>query len=405
MKSAKIPKNEEERLKVLDKYKILDTLPEEDYDAIAKIASGICDSPIALISLIDKDRQWFKSNYGLETRETPRELAFCSHSILNPDDLFIINDARKDDRFFDNPLTTEDPNVIFYAGAPLNTSEGFPLGTLCVIDNKPKILTQSQKDSLKLLAKQVVSLLDLRKKNEELKEVNKKVTSLNEQLNNFAYRLTHDLKSPINGVNFLIDVLKEDHIDLYKGTEAEGYVNLIGSRMVYMSTLIDEILEYTKVNTENIVYENFNFKTILDSIVGNIDFQNKIALDTNSLNIDIKSSKIGFVQIFQNLISNSRKFSDEEKVIIEVEYKKDKKFNHIIYKDNGPGIEEQYWDKVFNMFETLDNSNNENTGIGLATVKSIIKRLGGKIYIENRNDGKKGVCFHFTTLIKDLPTN
>lgn len=402
MKPANLPKNEIERLKTLNSYNILDTLPEEDYDAIAKIASNICNTPIALISLVDKNRQWFKSKHGLEANQTPRDVAFCAHSILNPDDLFIVNDATKDERFFDNPLTTQDPNVIFYAGAPLNTSEGQTIGTLCVIDNKPNKLNETQKDALKLLAKHVVSLLDLRKRNHELKNVNKKVTKLNEQLNNFAYRLTHDLKSPISGVNFLLDVLKEDHIDLYKNTEAESYVNLISNRMVYMSTLIDEILEYTKINTENIVYQEFNIKAILDSIVGNIDFENKIFLNSNDLNVNIKNSKIGFVQVFQNLISNSRKYSDENNIEIEVDFKSDKQFYHFIYRDNGPGIEEQYWKKVFNMFETLENANNDNTGIGLATVKSIINRLGGKIYLQNREDGKKGVCFHFSISKREI---
>ena len=390
MKSAIIPENEEERLKVLEQYKILDTLPEEDYDAIAKIASGICNTPIALISLIDKNRQWFKSNHGLEERETPRELAFCSHSILKPDDLFIIEDASKDIRFFDNPLTTGNPNVIFYAGAPLNTSEGQAIGTLCVIDNKPKELNENQKEALKLLANQVVSLLELRKKNEELKIVNNKVTQLNEQLNNFAYRLTHDLKSPISGVNFLVDVLKLDHI------------NLISNRMLYMGLLIDEILEYTKVNTENIVYEEFNLKTILNSIIENIDFENKILFDATALDFKIKSSKIGFLQVMQNLISNSRKFSDEDKIVLELDFKKDDTYYYFTYNDNGPGIEKEYREKVFEMFETLNNVNNENTGIGLATVKSIIKRLGGEIYIKEREDGKKGVSFYFCIAIKEM---
>lgn len=400
MKSAVIPQNEDKRLKVLDNYNILDTLPEEDYDAIAKIASAICGTPIALVSLVDKDRQWFKSTHGITAKQTPRELAFCAHSILNPEELFIVNDARKDDRFFDNPLTTEDPNVIFYAGAPLNTSEGFPLGTLCVIDNKPKTLTEHQKKSLKLLAKQVVSLLELRKKNNELKVVNNEVIKLNEQLNNFAYRLTHDLKSPINGVNFLIDVLKEDHIQLFKNTEAEDQINLIGDRMVYMSNLIDEILEYTKVNTENIIFEKFNLKNILESIISNIDVQNRVVLNTDNLDIDIVSSKIGFVQIFQNLLSNSIKFCNKPKVEIDINFTKDKKKYSIIFCDNGSGIDKKYWDKVFDMFETLENTHNQNTGIGLATVKAIVERLGGEITIENRKDEREGVCFKFTTLIK-----
>ena len=396
MKSAIRPKNEEERLKALSEYKILDTLPEEDYDALAKLASSICGTPISLISLIDEKRQWFKSNHGLDARQTPRELAFCAHSILKPNELFIINDATKDERFFDNPLTTNDPNVIFYAGAPLNTSDGYTLGTLCVIDDKPKELTENQKNSLQLLAKQVVSLLELRKKNYELNVVNSRVTKLNEQLNNFAYRLTHDLKSPVSGVNFLVDVLKVDHINLFEGTEAEEFVNLISNRMVYMSTLIDEILEYTKLNTENIIFENFNVGTMLESIRGNIDFENKIFLNPHNLDVTINSSKIGFVQIFQNLISNSRKYSDEEIVELEIDFREDNDNYYFTYTDNGPGIDEQYWEKVFNMFETLENVNNENTGIGLATVKSIIKRLEGEIYIKDRKDGKKGVCFQLS---------
>jgi len=401
MKSANIPQNEEKRLSVLDSYKVLDTLPEEDYDAIAKIASGICDTPIALISLIDKERQWFKSNFGLEARHTPREFAFCAHSILNPDEIFVVEDATKDERFFDNPLTIKDPNVIFYAGAPLNTSQGVPLGTLCVIDNKPRKLNSQQKESLKLLASQVISLLELRKKNLELEKTNTKVIQLNEQLNDFAYRLAHDLKSPISGVNFLLEVLKSDHLNLFKETAAENYVNLISSRMIYMGSLVDEILEYSKVNTENIVYEEFNVKNILNSIITNIDFEGKILLKTDDLDVIINSSKIGFVQIFQNLISNSRKYSDEEKVEIQIDFVKDENYYHFIYKDNGPGIKEKYWDKVFNMFETLEDSNNQNTGIGLATVKAIIKRLGGEIHLENKKDGKKGVCFRFYTSIKD----
>jgi signal transduction histidine kinase len=401
MKPANIPPNEAKRLENLKSYHILDTLPEEEYDAITKIASVICNTPIALISIIDESRQWFKSKHGLNATETPREFSFCAHSILQPDELFIINDARKDKRFFDSSLITSDPNVVFYAGAPLNSSEGYSLGTLCVIDNEPKKLNNTQKESLSLLAKQVVTLLELRKKNTELAESNKQNLKLNEQLNDFAYRLTHDLKSPINGVNFLLDVLKEDHFELFKNTKAEEYVSLISNRILYMDNLVTKILKDSKVASENIIYEKFNVKDLVDSIRINIDFENKLLINSEPLDIEVCSSKIGLLQIFQNLISNSRKFSDEENVIISIRCKEDLDSYHFVYEDNGPGIQEQYWNKVFKMFETLDNTGNNNTGIGLTTVKSIIKRLGGKIELKHREEYKKGVCFHFNLSKRD----
>lgn len=402
MKAARIPNNEEERLKVLKKYSILDSLPEEEYDAITKIASSICDTPIALVSIIDEKRQWFKSNHGMETKETHRDLAFCAHSILNPNEIFEVEDATKDERFFDNPLTTGAPNVIFYAGAPLNTSEGYPLGTLCVIDNKPKKLNDTQKEALNLLANQVVRLFELRKSNAKLKSANKDIVKLNDRLNNFAFRLTHDLKSPINNINFLIDVLKEDHFELFKETQAENYFNLIADRISYMDNLINDILVYSKVTNKNIVFNAFNIKNLIEGIIKNIDIENKIDFIAENLDTDIFSSKIGLLQVFQNLISNSKKFTDEEKVIIKIAFSEDTENYNFVYEDNGPGIPKKYWKKVFEMFETLHKNSNNNTGVGLSTVKSNIERLGGSITLSNRIDNKKGVCFKFNIQKKDI---
>ena len=402
MKAARIPKNEDERLKVLKKYSILDSLPEEEYDAITKIASSICDTPIALVSIIDEKRQWFKSNHGMETKETHKDLAFCAHSILNPNEIFEVEDATKDERFFDNPLTTDAPNVIFYAGAPLNTSEGYPLGTLCVIDNKPKKLNDTQKEALNLLANQVVRLFELRKSNAKLKSANKDIVKLNDILNNFAFRLTHDLKSPINNINFLIDVLKEDHFELFKETQAENYFNLIADRISYMDNLINDILAYSKVTSKNIVFNAFNIKNLIKGIIKNIDIENKIDFIPENLDTDIFSSKIGLLQVFQNLISNSKKFTDEEKVIIKISFSEDTENYNFVYEDNGPGIPKKYWKKVFEMFETLHKNSNNNTGVGLSTVKSNIERLGGSITLSNRIDNKKGVCFKFNIQKKNI---
>ena len=126
---------ETERLQELDSFSILDTLPEIDYDNLTAIAAEICGTQISLISLVDNKRQWFKSHHGLGATETPKEFAFCAHAINDPGSPLIVQDARRDERFSDNPLVTGEPNVIFYAGVPLVSDAGLPLGTLCVITN------------------------------------------------------------------------------------------------------------------------------------------------------------------------------------------------------------------------------------------------------------------------------
>jgi len=191
---------EGERLASLKSYSVLDSLPEEDYDNLTNIAAEICGTPISLVSLLDKNRQWFKSRFGLGVSETPKEYAFCAHAINEGDDVFVVQDSRLDERFHDNPLVIGDPRVIFYAGVPLISEEGFPLGTLCVIDNKPRLLSQTQVQFLKALSKQVMNLLKLGKTNVLLKKSIDLLDEKNRELEQFAYIAPMTL-NPLNDIS------------------------------------------------------------------------------------------------------------------------------------------------------------------------------------------------------------
>ena len=159
--NSPVPEHEAKRLAALERYKILDTVAEQAYDDIVKVASYICGTPIALVSLIDEQRQWFKARVGLEVPETPREQAFCDYTIRQKSTL-IVEDATQDERFASNPLVTGAPDIRFYAGAPLITPDGFALGSLCVIDRQARTLTAEQISALESLARVVVNTLELR---------------------------------------------------------------------------------------------------------------------------------------------------------------------------------------------------------------------------------------------------
>ncbi|MFI5840767.1 GAF domain-containing protein [Catenuloplanes sp. NPDC051500] len=196
MEAAK-PANEAGRLAALHDLAVLDTDPEQEFDDIVALASHVCGVPMSLVSLVDADRQWFKAKVGMELTETSREVSFCAHAILGKD-LLVVPDVQMDRRFADNPMAVGDPGVRFYAGAPLVTSDGFALGTLCVVDSEPRRLNLDQLQALRALSRQVTAQLELRRYAKALNRTVSRLQAMERRRDDFANLLAGDLRAPLH---------------------------------------------------------------------------------------------------------------------------------------------------------------------------------------------------------------
>ena len=329
----KYPDNEKDRIAELKKYNLLDTLSENDFDNITRLVATICEVPIALITLLDTERNFFKSHFGLDFNQSPRNISFCGHAILHDEEIFIVEDARKDERFKDSPLITES-KAIFYAGVPLTNSNGFKLGTLCVFDHKPRQLNEVQIISLKALAKQVVNLFELRKKNNLLVEFQKELQSRNERLVTFAHVVSHDLKSPLANITSLTRMLREENLKKLS-EDSEMYLNYIEESSFTLKNYIngilkfyksDELLEAQKQDVEiKKLFEEINEILITENIV--FEFPSEGFLEN--------VNKAALTQIFLNLIDNSLKYNLNEQRMVVVTYSEELDLHKFSIKDNG----------------------------------------------------------------------
>jgi K+-sensing histidine kinase KdpD len=382
-----INETEIKRLRILEEYHVLDTLPEEIFDDITSLASTICDMPISLISLIDEGRQFFKSHHGVEINETPIELSICKHAIESNDEVFEIVDLREDFRFKNNPLVTVDPKIISYFGIPLKSAKGIAFGTLCVISKEKKVLNQQQKDTLKVLSKQVINLLELRKSNFLLQTSQKKLEEYIHETREFTYIAAHDLKAPVRGINSFLKLIENKHTDIWDDKDRK-YLNVIFDNVSRMDNLILDLMNYANCTSIEISNENINVDTLVKDIFENLIKNLNIPeakLTTSELpNMMYSSNAISL--IFKNLINNALKYQTSESIPeIEINCIENKVDWIFEVKDNGIGIAEEHFETIFKPFKRLHlQSEFAGSGLGLAATKKLIQNLNGDIWVKSK---------------------
>ena len=388
MKAPSLHPRESERLQKLRSYRVLDTLPEKIYDDIVLLAAQICQVPTAVISLVDSDRQWFKSKINLDPAQTSREISFCGHAILEFD-VMEVNDTLNDERFRHNPLVTEGPKIRFYAGAQLMTPDGFPLGTLCVSDQKPRELNEGQRQALRALSRLVVEQLEARRSNLMLSDVLSRIEQQQddslehrqEALGQLARGVAHEINNPLAIISGRIMIMeqkaqrKEDlTIDLAKLKNA---VERVAQVVQDMRSFAREhhLLRLQEVNLKDILEEIQAQALSLSPRPVTIRWEmQKIAV-----RVDAQALREAIGHVLRNAIEASvsgqgtvsvRSFAEGTWAVIEVE-------------DRGQGISDEVARQMMTPFFTTKEPG-QGMGLGLSIAHGIVMAHGGSLQLKSQ---------------------
>lgn len=409
---APIPDNEAQRLESLQHYQLLDTPAEVEYDRVSQIASELCQTPIAMVSLIDKERQWVKSCYGITVDNIPRGISLCAHTITYDRPLMIENTSQ-DDRFFDNPAVTGPPNIVFYVGIPLVCADGFAIGSLCVIDHQPRQLTMAQQTALQALADQVVLLMELRRTNAQLRLAQQEAEDLARQKAGLLATLSHEIRTPLNALEGYTQLLLSEPM---LPTQQDSLLRLqtIGRTTV---SLVNNILDYSKLQAGKLTLEAipFSLPDLLRQVVDMQTWQARqknIALITE-IDADIpgqlRGDAIRLLQVVQNLVSNALKFTHQGQVCVAATIlgrtAADITLN-IEVRDTGIGISTDGLASLFNEYTQVSASTTRlygGTGLGLAITHQLVARMGGTLAVESQEG--QGSRFYFSLTLPVVETS
>lgn len=395
MQPPRIPGDEQARLAALHFLQILDTEAEEQFDRITALARDLLDVPICLISLVDTDRQWFKSRQGLDATETSREISFCGHSILD-DEIFVVEDAAADPRFSDNPLVTDAPHIRFYAGQPLATSDGHRLGTLCVIDRQPRPLDEKARTILRNLAGMVESELRAREEvlrhTRELEESRRQVAADAEAKLEFLAHMSHEIRSPLMSILGYLDLLDATQVS---EEDRQEYVRTMRSGGEHLLALVNDILDHSKAEAGRIELERV--PTDLAGLLGDVEHLMRIRVARKDVRLrleadgplpaTIETDPVRLRQVLVNLVGNAIKFTDSGSVNVVATVRPEAPRLGISVRDTGIGMEPSQLERIFEPFGQASASTTRRfggTGLGLPISRHLARLLGGDIEVESR---------------------
>ena len=396
-----IHQHEAARLTALKSYNILDTAEEKDFDDLTTLASAICQTPVAFISLIDDKRQWFKSRKGIIEKETPIESSFCRHAINAGNDIMIVENATVDARFIGNPLVDGERGIVFYAGVPLINKDGFALGSLCVVDQTQKKLTEEQITALKIIAKQVVDKLELRRSALELEKLHQELIDSNLFIQRFAAMAAHDIKTPMSSILLSAQSMRV-RVQKFNDDGLEKLLDLNINATKRLITMLDDMLAYSKSPQLLLTQKQaVNSTELFQSIISLIQVPDNFEIVLPSKNYLLEISKIALQQILINLLTNAIRYNDKDRGLVQIRCREDVGRYYFEVADNGIGIARQYHEQIFGnnfMVNMTDRENKKGTGIGLSTVKELITVLKGTITVHS-------VMGEGTTFSFELPKN